>query len=113
MSFIYDGTGRSGKEQTLYNDLINGEDLKPSLRDRGYYVKIIYVDLPLEMSIQRIKIRALESGRYFDDNFLTLEYVSDIKTNFMKYAINPNVDSAKVINNEHSPIVVSKIKTTG
>jgi len=93
MDFLYDTT-TGGSDAALYQ----------RLKDAGYHVRIVYVDLPVEEAINRAKLRAESSpdpasrGRVVPENIIRQKHQEAANT-FMKFKNDPSVDEIQAYDN--------------
>jgi predicted kinase/endonuclease/exonuclease/phosphatase family metal-dependent hydrolase len=106
MNLIFEGMGISD----FYEKVINGDTKVLGLKDAGYKVKIIFMDVPVELACERVEKRTKVNGRVIAEGIITKSNEKLVKRNFMQHAINPKVSSAIIINNENLPVVCCKIK---
>lgn len=76
-NLVYDGTGQN---YSLYKYLIE------KLKNKGYKVKIYYIDVDLEQSKSRVKNRAQNTGRLIPDHVIESIY-KNAKKNFQSIAL--------------------------
>lgn len=99
----------------VYDRTTAGGDILKYLKEKGYYVKVVGVDIPTEMAKERALKRATEStdqtgrGRFVPEKVIEEKHVEAAQEGLAALA-SPHVDEVHLLDNQEGPVpIVSRV----